>query len=81
MAYVEVFAALADPTRRQVFEALRRQRKTVGEVAAGLPVSRPAVSQHLNVLESAGLVSVEPQGSRRFYLIKRDGLDDLGQYL
>ena len=53
----------------------------MSEVAAGLPVSRPAVSQHLNVLESAGLVSVEPQGSRRFYLIKRDGLDDLGQYL
>ena len=67
MAYVEVFGALADPTRRQAFEALRRQPKTVGEVAAGLLVSRPAVSQHLNVLESAGLVSVEPQGSRRFY--------------
>jgi len=60
MAYVEVFAALADPTRRQVFEALGPQPKTVDEVAAGLPVSRPAVSQHLNVLESAGLSSVEP---------------------
>ena len=60
MAYVEVFAALADPTRGQVLEALRRQSKTVSEVAAGLPVSRTAVWQHLNVLESAGLVSVEP---------------------
>lgn len=81
MAYVEAFAALADLTRRQVFEALRRHPQTVGEVAADLPVIRPAVSQHLNVLESAELVSVEPQGSRRFYLIKRDGLDDLRQYL
>jgi len=44
-------------------------------------VSRPAVSQHLKVLESAGLVSVEPQGNRRLYLIKRDGLDDLQRYL
>jgi len=60
MAYVEVFAALADPTRGQVLEALRRQPKTVGEVAARLPVNRTAVWQHLSVLESAGLVSVEP---------------------
>ena len=81
MAYVEVFAALADPTRRHIFEALREQPKTVGELAAGQTVSRPAVSQHLKVLESARLVSVEPQGNRRLYLIKRDGLDDLRQYL
>ncbi len=81
MAYSEVFTALADPTRRHIFEALREQPKSVGELAAGQPVSRPAVSQHLKVLESAGLVSVEPQGNRRLYLIKRDGLDDLRQYL
>ena len=81
MAYAEVFTALADPTRRHIFEALREQPKTVGELAEGQPVSRPAVSQHLKVLESAGLVSVEPQGNRRLYLIKRDGLDDLRQYL
>ena len=81
MAYAEVFTALADPTRRQIFEALRTQPKTVGELAEGQPVSRPAVSQHLKVLESAGLVSVEPQGNRRLYLIKRDGLDELRQYL
>ncbi len=81
MAYAEVFTALADPTRRQIFEALRGQPKTVGEMAAGQPVSRPAVSQHLKVLESAGLVSVEPQGNRRLYSINRDGLDDLRQYL
>ena len=81
MAYAEVFTALADPTRRHIFEALLEQPKTVGEVAAGLPVSRPAVSQHLKVLESARLVSVEPQGNRRLYLIKREGLDDLREYL
>src|SRR5437762_657904 len=81
MAYAEVFTALADPTRRQVFEGLRKQPKTVGELAQDLPVSRPAVSQHLRVLESASLVSVEPQGNRRLYSIKRDGLDDLRRYL
>ena len=81
MAYAEVFSALADPTRRHIFEALRDQPKSVGELAAGQPVSRPAVSQHLRVLESAQLVSVEPQGNRRLYAIKRDGLEDVRQYL
>ena len=81
MAYAEVFIALADPTRRNIFEALRERPKTVGELAEGQPVSRPAVSQHLKVLESAGLVSVEPQGNRRLYLIKREGLNELRQYL
>src|SRR5437867_13290295 len=81
MAYEEVFSALADPTRRHIFEALRKQPKTVGELAEGQAVSRPAVSQHLQVLESARLVSVEPQGNRRLYSIKRDGLDDLRRYL
>ncbi len=81
MAYEEVFTALADPTRRHIFEALREQPKAVGELAKGQTVSRPAVSQHLKVLESARLVSVEPQGNRRLYSIKRDGLDDLRQYL
>ena len=81
MAYAEVFTALADPTRRHIFEALRGEPKTVGELAEGEPVSRPAVSQHLKVLESAGLVSAEPQGNRRLYLIKRDGLEDLRRYL
>ena len=81
MAYAEVFTALADPTRRHIFEALRERPKTVGELAKGQPVSRPAVSQHLKVLEVASLVSVEPRGNRRLYSIKRDGLDDLRQYL
>ena len=81
MAYTEVLSALADPTRRHIFEALCEQPKTVGELADGQPVSRPAVSQHLKVLEFARLVSVEPQGNRRLYSIRRDGLDDLRQYL
>jgi DNA-binding transcriptional ArsR family regulator len=81
MPYAETFTALADPTRRHIFEALREQPKTVGELAAGQPVSRPAVSQHLKVLESAKLVSVEPRGNRRLYSIRREGLDDLRQYL
>ena len=81
MAYAEVFTALADPTRRHIFEALREQPKTVGELAKGQPVSRPAVSQHLKVLALAKLVKVEPRGNRRLYSIGRDGLDDLQQYL
>ena len=81
MTYAAVFSALADPTRRHIFEALREQPKSVGELAKDQPVSRPAVSQHLRVLAAAKLVSVEPQGNRRLYLIKRDGLDDLRQYL
>ena len=81
MAYAEVFTALADPTRRHILEALRKQPKTVGELAEGQPVSRPAVSQHLKVLQSAKLVSVRPQGNRRVYAINRDGLDDLRTYL
>ncbi|MCH8202485.1 MAG: winged helix-turn-helix transcriptional regulator [Proteobacteria bacterium] len=81
MAFAEVFTALADPTRRHIFEALRDQPKSVGQLAADQPVTRPAVSQHLKVLEFARLVSVQPQGNRRFYSIKRDGLDELRQYL
>jgi DNA-binding transcriptional ArsR family regulator len=81
MAYAEVFTALADPTRRHILEALREQPKTVGELAEGQPVSRPAVSQHLKVLQAARLVTVQPHGTRRLYSIKRDGLDDLRKYL
>lgn len=81
MAYAAVFTALADPTRRHILEALRQRPKTVRELADGQPVSRPAVSQHLKVLQSARLVSVQPQGNRRLYSIKRDGLDDLRRYL
>jgi len=81
MAYAEVFAALADPTRRQIFESLLERPRTVGELAADQPVSRPAVSQHLKVLQSARLVSAEARGNRRLYSIEREGLDDLRRYL
>ena len=81
MACVEVLPTLADPTRRHIFEALHEQPKTVGELAKGQPVRRPAVSKRLKVIEAASLVSIEPRGHRRLYSIKRDGLDDLRQYL
>ena len=81
MAYADVLTALADPTRRQIFESLRQRPRTVGELAKGRPISRPAVSQHLRVLETARLVGVEPQGNRRVYSVRRDGLDELRQYL
>lgn len=81
MAYQEIFTALADPTRRHIFEALREAPQSVGELAATQPVSRPAVSQHLKVLQSAGLVDVEPVGTRRLYSINRAGLMALRNYL
>ena len=81
MAYAEVLTALADPTRRHIFEALRAGPMTVRELAEGEPVSRPAVSQHLKVLEGARLVAVKPEGNRRLYSIKRDGLEELRDYL
>ena len=75
MAYANSpFAALADPTRREVFERLSAGGKSVGELAKGLPVSRPAVSQHLKVLKEAGLVSDEADGTRRVYHIDPQGL-------
>jgi DNA-binding transcriptional ArsR family regulator len=69
--------ALADPTRRAVFEQLRGGPRSVGDLASGLPVSRPAVSQHLRVLKGAGLVTDEQQGTRRLYRIEPDGLAEL----
>jgi len=81
MAYADALVALADPTRRTIFETLRENPITVGDLAARLPVSRPAVSQHLRVLEDAGLVQANPQGNRRFYSIRREGLEELRQYL
>jgi len=81
MTYTNALAALADPTRRHIFEALRGKTLTVGELAKSQPVSRPAVSQHLRVLEAARLVSAEARGSHRFYSIRRDGLDELRTYL
>jgi DNA-binding transcriptional ArsR family regulator len=65
--------AIADPNRRYLLEELRRGPKTVNELASGLPVSRPAVSQHLKVLLEAGLVNAEAKGTRRVYTVSNAG--------
>ncbi len=72
--------ALGDPTRRTIFERLRRGPRPVGELADGLPVSRPAVSQHLRVLKQAGLVSERREGTRRVYRVDPDGVAGLRAY-
>lgn len=77
----QAFVALADPTRRQIFERLAHSTRSVGKLAEGLPVSRPAVSQHLRVLEEAGLVAHEQQGTRRLYRIDPRGLEVMRSYL
>lgn len=74
------FAALADPTRRAVFERLRQGPRPVGDIARDLPVSRPAVSQHLRVLKDAGLVTERREGTRRLYRIDPDGLAAIRDY-
>src|SRR5690242_8143257 len=81
MAYEHAFAALADPTRRRVFERLRSGPKPVARIARGLPVSRPAVSQHLKVLKEAGLVTDRAEGTRRVYQIDPHGLAALRAWL
>ncbi len=73
-AYQEGLAALADDTRRLIFERLLAGPRTVGQLAGDLPVSRPAVSQHLAVLKRAGLVRDEPAGTRRVYRVEPDGV-------
>jgi DNA-binding transcriptional ArsR family regulator len=74
------FAALADPTRRAVLELLRQGPRPVGDIARDLPVSRPAVSQHLRVLKEAGLVTERRDGTRRLYRIDPDGLAAIRDY-
>ncbi len=78
---INALTALADPTRREVFEGLRKGPHSVGELAARLPVSRPAVSQHLKVLKEAGLVTDRAEGTRRVYQIDPNGLGPLRQWL
>ena len=73
--------ALGDPTRRAVFESLLVTPKAVGELAEALPVSRPAVSQHLKVLREAGLVDVRSEGTRRVYRVLPDGVATIREYL
>ena len=81
MAYGEAIAALADPTRRAIFERLRSGPRPVVEIARGLPVSRPAVSQHLRVLKDAGLVRERKAGTRNFYSVDGEGLAELRNYV
>jgi DNA-binding transcriptional ArsR family regulator len=81
MTYESALLALADPTRRQVFEHLRDGPRAVGEIAAEMPVSRPAVSQHLKVLKHAGLVADQAEGTRRVYYIDPNGLGALRAWL
>jgi DNA-binding transcriptional ArsR family regulator len=75
--HAEAFTALGDPTRRAIFERLADQPRAVGELASELPVSRPAVSQHLKVLKEAGLVIDRPVGTRRVYQLNLDGVEAL----
>jgi DNA-binding transcriptional ArsR family regulator len=79
--YADGFAALADPTRRAIFERLARRPLSVGAIAGDLPVSRPAVSQHLKVLTAAGLVVHDRHGTRRLYRLDPRGIAAMRTYL
>jgi DNA-binding transcriptional ArsR family regulator len=81
MTYQDGLAALGDPTRRAIFELLAEGPTPVGELAARLPVSRPAVSQHLRVLKDAGLVRDRAAGTRRLYQLDPDGVGAMRAYL
>ena len=78
--HVAVLTALADPTRRAIFERLARSPSAVGELARELPVSRPAVSQHLKVLKEAGLVTDRAAGTRRVYSVDTAGIAAIRDY-
>ena len=77
----QAFAALADPTRQQIFDRLSRRALAVGELADGLPVSRPAVSQHLKILKDAGLVVSRTEGTRNIYRADPKGVAAMRDYL
>jgi DNA-binding transcriptional ArsR family regulator len=79
-AYALALDALGDGTRREIFERLRRGPRAVGELARGLQVSRPAVSQHLRVLEEAGLVNARKDGTRRLYSADAKGVAEVRDY-
>jgi DNA-binding transcriptional ArsR family regulator len=78
---LDSFGALADPTRRAIFERVSARPSAVGELARGLPVSRPAVSQHLRVLKEAGLVREMPVGTRRIYRLDPRGIAAMRDWL
>ena len=79
--YETALSALADPTRRAILEILAEKPRPVGEVAARLPITRPAVSQHLRVLREAGLVRDQQRGTRRIYRVEPQGLSELRAYV
>jgi DNA-binding transcriptional ArsR family regulator len=79
--YGVVLDSLADSTRREVLEVVRRKPSSVQEIADQLPISRPAVSQHLKILKDAGVVTSHPVGTRRVYSVTTDGFEVLRQWL
>lgn len=81
MTYKLALAALGDPTRRAVFERLREGPQGVAEIAAGLPVSRPAVSQHLKVLRESGFANVRAEGPRRLYTVDATPLKQVDEWV
>ena len=82
MAYaMRALGALGDPTRRIIFERLAKRPRAVGELARGLPISRPAVSQHLAILKAAGLVTDRADGARRVYRVDPAGVDAIRAWL
>ena len=81
MGYDKALEALADPTRRALFERLGKTPSSVGKLAAAFPISQPAVSQHLRVLREAELVRVTKEGTRRIYFVNIQGLAALRTYL
>ncbi len=78
---VGALSALGDPTRRAIFECLARRPMAVGQLSAELPVSRPAVSQHLKVLKQSGLVTDRAEGTRRIYRLSQQGVQAIHSYL
>ena len=81
MAYGDVLVALADPTRRALFERLRARPHTVGELTTAARIRQPSVSQHLRVLRDARLVRDRREGTRRYYSASREGLAELREYV
>src|SRR5262245_66488383 len=79
--YNAALAALSEPTRREILDRLRRGPRAVGEIAAGMTISRPAVSQHLKVLKDSGLVAETRQGTRHYFAIAPEGIGELRAYL
>ena len=79
--YETTLTALADPMRRRVLDRLKKRPRSVNEIVQALPISQPAVSQHLKVLQDANLVAVRRDGNKRIYSIKREGLEDVRNYI